>query len=190
MELSYSASAVIWVIFSSFPCTSSLGRMTWLGEHRSNQHRCSHESGHQIVEVPSGRLAISRKERPKDLHGKYGELVKIVISSMASSFGFHWTRVRSMAEGSTFTWSQQQKMVTIPSFPLPTPCVMRIAIGMISLLLTFLPEQVMKSTLAWLYTCGVISLAKNPSDTNTEMKSTQGREFFDRHPLICWEWLD
>ena len=135
MELSHSASAVIGVIFSSFASASSLGRMTWFGEHRSNQFRCSHESWNWIVEEPYGRVAMLRKERPKDLCGKYGKLVKIFIITTACSCEFCWTRV---TEGSTFAWLEWKKTVTIPGFPSPTPSVMRMAISMISLLLAFL----------------------------------------------------
>ena len=165
MEHSHNASTVIGVIFSSFASAYSFGRMTWLGEHRSSQSRCSHESGNWIVEATSGRVAMLRKERPNDPHGKYGELVKIFIITTARSCEFHWTRVRSTTEGSTFASFEWQKMVTIPSFPSPIPSVMRIAIGTISSLLAFLLEQVMKSNLAWLHTSGGISLAKSPSDT-------------------------
>ena len=163
MELSYSASLVIRVIFSSFASFSSLGRMTWLVEYRNIQCRCSHESRNQIIGAPSYRVAMSRKERLKDPHGKYGELVKIFITT---------TRVTSATKGSTFTWSEWQKMVTIPSFLSPTPSVMRIAIGVISSLLTFLLEQEMKSTPAWSHTLVVTSLAKSSSDTTQKWMST------------------
>ena len=82
MELSHSASLVMRVIFSSFASFSSLGRMTWLGEYRSSQFKHSHESGNWIVGAPSDRVAMSRKERLKDPHGTYGELVKIFITIM------------------------------------------------------------------------------------------------------------
>ena len=117
MELSHSASLVIGVTFSLFAFSFSLGRMTWLRGHRSSQCRHIHESGNQIVGGLSGRVAMSRKERPKDPHGKYGELVKIFITIMASSCESHWTRVRSAAKGSTFTWSEQQNIITITSSP-------------------------------------------------------------------------
>ena len=140
-KLSHSASIVIGVIFSSFTSVSSLGRMTWLGGHRSNWHRYSHESGNWIGKSALWQGGYFKEGEAEGSHGKYGELMKIFITTTA---GLMWVLLNKgqkyMTKGSTFTWLEQQKMVTIPSFPTPTPSVMRIAIGMTSIFLAFLPE--------------------------------------------------
>ena len=68
-ELSHSASLVIGVTISSSP-SFFLGRMTWVAEYRSSQGWCSHENGNQMVQIPSDRVATSRKGRPMDPWGK------------------------------------------------------------------------------------------------------------------------
>ena len=189
MELSHSTSVVIGVIFSSFVSISSLGRMTCLGKNRSSQHRHSCESRKWIFGVPSGRVAMLRKEKLKDPHGKYGELVKIFITTMAGTCESHWTRVRRVTKGTTFAWSECQKMVTIPSFPLPTPSVTRIVVGMISLLLAFLPEKVMKLTLDWPHSLGLISLAESHSDSTQKWRACkQGSSSMDIHSSAGNDW--
>ena len=160
-----SVSWVTEVIFSSFASFFSLGMMTWVKEYRSSWHRHSHEIGNWMVGTPPGMVAMLRKERLNDSCGKYGELVKIFITTMAGSCESCWTRVGSMTEGSTYAWSEGQKTVTITSFPSSTPSVMRIATGMISLLPIFLLEWVMKLTPAWPHILGVTSLVKSPSNT-------------------------
>ena len=107
----------------------SLGRMTWVEDYLISWLRCSQESGDQMVEVPSERVATSRKRRPKYPHGKSGELVKIFITTMPSSGESHWSKVESVVKGSTFTWSEWQKTVIIPRLPSSTPLVTRIAMG-------------------------------------------------------------
>ena len=83
-------------------------------------------------------------------------------------------------KASTLTWSEWQETVTILSFPLPTQSVTRIAIGMISLLLTFLPEWVVKLTPASPHTLGVTSLVKSPSDTTLKWRALkQGNSSMD-----------
>ena len=177
MGLSHSDSFVIGVILCLFASFSSLGRMTWLGEYRSSHYRNSHKSRNWVVGVPSDMVAMSRRVRPKDPCGKYGELVKISFKTMAGLCESHWTRVGSTTEGFTFACSEWQKVVTIPSFPLLNPSVMKIVIGMISLLLTFLLKWV-----AWPHTLGMTSLVKSPSDTIKKLRvCKQGSSLMDTH---------
>ena len=109
---------------------------------------------------------------------------------MASSCESCWMRVRSTTEGATLAWSEWQKMVTIPSFPLPTPSVTGIAIGMI-LLLAFLPQPVVKLVQAWPHTFfGVWPVWQKSLLYHPEGEGTQTRQFVNRCPLIhreCWD---
>ena len=70
MELSYSAFDVIGMTFNSSASSPSLDRRTWVGEYLSSWCRCRYERENLVVEVPSERVATSRKGRPKDPHGK------------------------------------------------------------------------------------------------------------------------
>ena len=131
----------------------------------SSQHRHRQESGNGMVEVPPERVATSRKGRQKDLYGKKGELVKIFITCMPRSGESLWIKVESVAEGSTCAWSEWQKTVTIARLPSSTSLVTRIAMWTTSLLVAFLLELVMKSTLAWPHSTMEISQAKSPSNS-------------------------
>ena len=182
MELSHSVSWVIGVTISLF--NPSLGKMTWVAECRSSQHKCSHESRNQVVGTASSRVATSRKEKPKDPNGEVWRTI------MASSCESHWTRVRSVTEGSTFAWLEQQKTVTIPSFPSPTPYVMRIAIWMFSL---FLMSSVgvsneINPSLAIHF--GDDQFGKESLWHNPESEGMETGEHINRHPLVCKEWSD
>ena len=118
-ELSQSASLVNGMTMS-LSLSFSVGGTTWVGEYRSSQHRHSRERWNQLVEEPTVRVATSKKG---------GQKTPIFITTMASSGELHWIKVKSAIQGSTFAWSEWQKTVTIPMLPLPTPLVMRIAIG-------------------------------------------------------------
>ena len=87
---------------------------------------------------------------------------------MPGSGESHWNKVKSATEDSTFAWSEWQKVVAIPRIPSSTPLATKITMGAISLPIVFLPELVMNSTLAWLYSSRETSQEK--SSTNTMQK--------------------
>ena len=96
MEFSLSASLINGMNVNLSP-SFSLGRKTWVEEYLSSYCRDSQENGNQMVEAPSERGAMSKKGRPKDPHGKYGELVQIFITTTPGSGESCWSKIESVA---------------------------------------------------------------------------------------------
>ena len=118
-----------------------------------------------VVKVPAERVVTSRWGELKDPHWRWGKLVKSFTTSTPGLGKSNWTKVESAFEGFTFAWSDLKKVVIIPSFPLPTLSITKIAKGVMSVLIVLLPMFVMKSAPAFSHSNEEVSGVKSLSNT-------------------------
>ena len=114
------------------------------------------------------------------IHWGRGNQRNLLTTTTLGSSKLHWWRAENTSETSIFTWLWWQKMVTIPTFPYPTPSVTKVAIQMTSPL-TFQPLLVINSIPVCPHTKGEARQAKSSP------AATLNGEFFDGCPLFLCE---